>query len=197
MSAGEFIPLAEQMGLLPELSTWVLEEVNVSVRHFQHGDVAGTVSRILDETGLYPRYLQLEVTESAALHDVELMSEQFALLRDEGVGLQLDDFGTGYSSLSYLLRYPLDVLKIDRSFVADLHRKEDREAIVKATLAMASSLGLDVVAEGVETEEELHRLVALGCRSAQGYLLGRPMPCEEFEKLLKSGRVPIPRPKAA
>jgi EAL domain-containing protein (putative c-di-GMP-specific phosphodiesterase class I) len=123
------------------------------------------------------------------------MTEQFNLLRDQGVGLQLDDFGTGYSSLSYLLRYPLDVVKIDRSFVAGLHQKEHSRAIVKATLAMAESLDMEVVAEGVETEEELHCLVGLGCRSAQGYLLGRPMPCDEFERLLVSGRVAIPRPQ--
>lgn len=211
LTAGLFIPLAEQMGLLPELSTWVLEEicrhcaqwqaagvptvpisVNVSVRHFQSGDVPGTVARILEESGLDASYLKLEVTESAALHDVDLMSEQFALLRDQGIGLQLDDFGTGYSSLSYLLRYPLDVLKIDRSFVTGLHEKEHSEAIVRATLALAESLGLEVVAEGVETEDELRCLIGLGCRAAQGYLLGRPVPCDEFETVLIAGRVEIP-----
>ncbi len=210
LTAGRFVPLAEQIGLMPELSTWVLEEicrqnarwlaagvpvlpisVNVSVRHFQGGDVPQTVARILDESGLHPRLLHLEVTESAALHDIEMMSKQFEQLRQLGVELQLDDFGTGYSSLSYLTRYPLNVLKIDRSFVTDLQSHGERRAIVSATLAMAESLGLGVIAEGVETVEEFECLIELGCRRAQGFLLGRPMSCEKYERLLESGRVEV------
>jgi diguanylate cyclase (GGDEF)-like protein len=210
LAAGEFIPLAEQIGLMPQLSSWVLEEicrrnaawltaglpvvpisVNVSVRHFQTGEVPRVVGRTLARNGLDPRWLHLEVTESAALHDVDLMTEQFEALRELGVGLQLDDFGTGYSSLSYLMRYPLDALKIDRSFVAGLHFKDESRAIVKATLAMSRSLGLEVIAEGVETEDELGCLLALGCDRAQGYLLGRPMPCADFERILECGRIDL------
>ncbi len=216
LAAGRFIPLAEQLGLMPELSTWVLREicrrnsewlaaglpivpisVNVSARHFGSDDVPGVVAGILGDSRLDPRFLHLEVTESAALHDVELMTAELGRLREMGVLLHLDDFGTGYSSLSYLMRYPLDVLKIDRSFVTGLHEKDQSRAIVKATIAMAESLGMGVIAEGIETEQELGCLVELGCRSAQGFLLGKPMPCDEFEEILKAGRVEVPDTRAA
>ncbi len=216
LSAARFIPLAEQIGLMPQISTWVLEEicrqnsvwqeaglkivpisVNVSARHFRSDDVPGVVAGILRATRLDSRFLHLEVTESAALHDVELMTAELGRLKKMGILLHLDDFGTGYSSLSYLMRYPLDVLKIDRSFVSELHAKDHSRAIVKATIAMADSLGMDVVAEGIETEQELGCLVELGCRSAQGFLLGKPMPCDEFERLLEAGRVAVPGSQAA
>ncbi len=216
MTAGDFIPLAEQIGLMPEVSTWVLQEicrrnaawqqaglpivpisVNVSARHFQRDDVPHVVRKMLSKSELEPRFLHLEVTESAALHDVELMTRHFGRLKELGVLLYLDDFGTGYSSMTYLMRYPLDVLKIDRSFITALHENEQSRAIVKATMAMASSLGLEVVAEGIETESELTCLVELGCRRAQGFLLAKPMPCDEFEPLIHAGRVPVPSTQAA
>ncbi len=216
LSAGEFIPLAEQIGLMPEVSTWVLREicrqnaawkaaglpivpvsVNVSARHFQREDVPNVVSGILREHGLDPRFLHLEVLESTALHDVELMTRNFDRLKELGVCLQLDDFGTGYSSLTYLMRYPIDVLKIDRSFVTRLHEREKSRAIVKATIDIADSLGLDVVAEGIETEQELACLVELGCRKAQGFLLAKPMPCDRFVRLMRAGRITLAGTQAA
>lgn len=211
LTAASFIPLAERLGMMPDLSVWVIEEccrlnsswaragfaivplsVNVSARHFQGGDVPAVVAAALDRSGLDPRYLHLEITESTALHDVDRMIDQLGAIRALGVGLQLDDFGTGYSSLSYLLRYPLDVLKIDRSFVTDLPDDGQSRAIVKATLAMAKSLGLEVVAEGVETLTQLTCLVDLGCRYFQGFLFAEPMPCAQFEAVLREGRIELP-----
>jgi diguanylate cyclase (GGDEF)-like protein len=211
VEAGRFIPLAEETGLIQVLGHWVLGEVcrqnarwqregfprlpisvNVSVRQFQLSDLASLVEETLAESGLAPEYLQLEITESVAMSETEAASICLAKLRNSGVRIQLDDFGTGFSSLSYLTRYPVDTLKIDRSFVDGVPDKPESVAIIQATLALAGSLELEVIAEGVETEAQLDFLRQNRCRVAQGYLLGRPLPISEFEEVLRKQRVPLP-----
>ena len=142
------------------------------------------MSRVLAETGLPAQSLWLEITEGLLLEDSEGTIETLWALRGLGLRLVLDDFGTGYSSLGYLRRYPIDVLKIDRAFVADLGEAGDGEAaLVAAVAAMARALGIETVAEGVETAGQLARLVALGCDHVQGYHLGRPQPAHAFERV--------------
>ncbi len=208
MMAGRFIPILEQAGLMPELGGWLLDKicrqavdwqsqgletppisVNVSVRQFQSGDVAEVVADTLARTGLSAKSLQLEITESIALHDIGQMIDNLRRCRQLGIKIHLDDFGTGYSSLSYLLKFPVDVLKIDRSFISGVPDDPHSTAIVKATLALAESLGLQVVAEGVETVEQLRFLKDLNCGLAQGFLLGRPVSADETRVLLETGHV--------
>ncbi len=208
--AGGFIPAAEAAGLMPELGRWLMREVcrqnaawraagarrlpvsvNVSGRQFQSGDVAEVVEEALEASGLEPDGLQLEITESIALGNFERISATLFRLQADGVKIHLDDFGTGYSSLSYLLRFPVDVLKIDRSFVAGVPASRHGASIVRATLSLARSLGLAVVAEGVEEPEQLRFLQAEGCAAVQGYLLGRPAPVREFERLMADGGVDL------
>ncbi|MBV8621425.1 MAG: EAL domain-containing protein [Curvibacter sp.] len=202
VSPGEFIPLAEQTGLILPLGQWVLQRacaqlvawaqrpqtrelsisVNVSARQFRHPDFVGLVRRLLDESGAQAQKLQLELTESLLLTDVEDMIAKMTELRMAGVRFSLDDFGTGYSSLSYLKRLPLDQLKIDQSFVRDVLVDPNDAAIVRTVLALAGSLDLAVVAEGVETRGQLEFLRHNGCRGFQGYLFGRPAPIEVLEQ---------------
>jgi diguanylate cyclase (GGDEF)-like protein len=179
MSAGQFIPTLEEAGLMPDLGSWLWEEicrqavewqdaglslkpisVNVSVRQFQAGDVAEIAAAALAKAGLAPDFLQLEITETIAMHETATMIDHLGRCRRLGIRIHLDDFGTGYSSLSYLLQFPVDVLKIDRSFVSGVPDHRHSVAIVKATLALARSLGLQVIAEGVETLEQLRFLRA-------------------------------------
>ena len=195
-----FIPLAEETGLIVPLGAWVLREacrqartwddsfpgrphlavsVNVSARQFQSG-LVGTVAEVLAETGIEPSRLCLEVTESIVMENVESAIETLDDLKALGVMVSIDDFGTGYSSLAYLKRFPLDELKIDRSFVDGLGAKQESTAIVAAIIAMAHALGLSVVAEGVETAEQLERLRMLGCEQVQGYYFSRPLSVEEL-----------------
>ncbi|MDD0815667.1 EAL domain-containing protein [Curvibacter sp. HBC28] len=202
VSPAEFIPLAEQTGLILPLGQWVLEQacaqlvqwaareetrdltlsVNVSARQFRHPDFVRLVLDTLDQTGANPRCLQLELTESLLLTDVEDMIAKMTELRMEGLRFSLDDFGTGYSSLSYLKRLPLDQLKIDQSFVRDVLVDPNDAAIVRTILALAGSLDLAVVAEGVETGGQLDFLRQSGCRAFQGYLFGRPSPVDVLEQ---------------
>ena len=200
----DFIPVAESSGLIVGIGEWVLREsvrqagrwrdafpdraptqvcVNVSTRQFTDG-LVDRVATVLREEQVDPALLALEVTESVALRDIDSAIETMAAFRDLGVSVSIDDFGTGYSSLTYLRRLPLDTLKVDKSFVDGLPDDPESVAIVAATIGMAHALGLDVVAEGVETAEQLVRLRALGCEYAQGYHLGRPMPAEELSGLL-------------
>jgi EAL domain-containing protein (putative c-di-GMP-specific phosphodiesterase class I) len=201
---GHFIPVAEHSGLIVEIGDWVLEEacrqlaewrrlapgppppvnVNVSVRQLDDPHFPARVAAVLDAHRLPPQALALEVTESLLMSRPDQAQVGLEALRDLGVRLVLDDFGTGYSSLSRLSRLPLHTLKVDRSFVAALPRDPADHAIVQAIFSMAATLGLRVVAEGVETEEQLGMLRRLGCDMAQGYLLGRPAPAAEIALLL-------------
>lgn len=196
---GKFIPLAEETGLIVPMGELVLRDacsraktwpgirvsVNVAARQFFDGDLPAVVKQILDHEAQTPEFLELEVTESLAMRDLDHAARMLGRIRDLGVGISLDDFGTGYSSLAYLRRLPIDAIKIDRSFVADLTgRERNNAAIVAAVIDLAHSLDVAAVAEGVETEEQLELLVRQGCDEAQGYFLGKPMPPEDFEKVL-------------
>jgi diguanylate cyclase (GGDEF)-like protein len=199
----EFIPVAEEIGLIEPIGAWVLEQacrqlrvwqqshdirldmsVNVSAVQFTGGDLVEVVQRVLLETGIAPASLKLELTESAVMADAEHALAVFAQLKALGVRVSLDDFGTGYSSLSYLRRLPIDTLKIDRSFVSQLDRFDDKRQIVEVVLMLARALQLDVVAEGVETDAELQLLRDMGSDFVQGYFYYRPLAPEAAEAVL-------------
>jgi EAL domain-containing protein (putative c-di-GMP-specific phosphodiesterase class I) len=203
----EFIPLAEETGLIIPLGERMLRMVcghlaewgkaglpplrvalNISARQFRQDDLPGIVRQALAETGLQGNQLDLELTESMVMHDVENAIATLRDLKQLGVALSLDDFGTGYSSLAYLKRFPIDALKIDRSFVRDIDSEPDDAAIAHAVIAMAHSLGLHVIAEGVENEAQLELLRDYGCDDFQGFLFSRPVPVEEFLLLVQNGR---------
>jgi diguanylate cyclase (GGDEF)-like protein/PAS domain S-box-containing protein len=205
VSPGEFIPLAEETGLILPLGQWILDmaceqlarwstqvgmmhlsiAVNVSARQFHQHDFVNQVMATLARTGAKPNRLKLELTESMLLTDVEAVIVKMKTLKGNGVGFSLDDFGTGYSSLSYLKRLPLDQLKIDQGFVRDILINPDDAAICKMVIALADSLGLTVIAEGVETAAQRDFLAALGCHTYQGYLFGHPLPLAQFEALVQ------------
>jgi EAL domain-containing protein (putative c-di-GMP-specific phosphodiesterase class I) len=199
----DFIPLAEESGLILPIGERVLRSacsqvrewqaaglppirvsVNVSGRQFQHQNPAALVTRVLGETGLAPAHLELEITESTLMKDSDGALATLRALKETGVHLAIDDFGTGYSSLSYLRSFPIDALKVDRSFVRELTTRADDAAIVSAIIAMAHSLKLKVIAEGVEHEQHLEWLYAAKCDEVQGYHISRPVPPESAAKLL-------------
>ena len=202
VSPSEFIPLAEESGLIIEIGEWVLREacaqarawhdcghqifsmsVNVSSRQFKDGAFLDTVRRALSDTGLSPQTLTLELTESLLL-DIEAVTVTLGRLRGLGVRIAIDDFGTGFSSLGYLKHFPLDALKIDQLFIQSLTTDSDDSAITDAIITLAHSLKLQVVAEGVETEQQLAHLREASCDTAQGFLFSEPVPADGFEKLL-------------
>lgn len=199
---GEFIGLAEETGLIAPMGEFVLRQacwqacewlreglqirvsVNLSVYQLRQGKLVSLVRRVLEETGLAPHLLELELTESQLLDSVEHIIATFEQLHELGVKLAIDDFGTGYSSLSYLKRFPVDYVKIDQAFIRGLHEGSQDAAITRAIIVMAQSLGLGVVAEGVETQEQLNFLREQGCDEAQGYLISRPIDACAFKALL-------------
>ncbi len=207
VSPTEFIPLAEESGLILAIGDWVMESacrqlaqwasqpvmahltlaVNVSARQFHQRDFVDQVLGTLERTGANPARLKLELTESLLISNVADVIAKMDALKGRGVGFSLDDFGTGYSSLTYLKRLPLDQLKIDQSFVRDILIDPDDAAIARTVVALAESLGLAVIAEGVETEAQRDFLASLGCRNYQGYLFSRPLPVAEFEALAQPG----------
>jgi diguanylate cyclase (GGDEF)-like protein/PAS domain S-box-containing protein len=208
LDPGEFIQVAEESGLIEPIGRWVQEtacrqilewhelrpderpldvSVNLSARQVSRRDLAGSVSEVLARTGLDPVHLRLEITESVLVEESVSAKATLEALSEIGVRLVLDDFGTGYSSLAYLNRFPLDALKIDRSFVDALGVEQERTAIVEAIIGMARALSLDVVAEGVENEAQLSELRRLGCDYAQGYLFSRALPAEKISGLIAEG----------
>jgi EAL domain-containing protein (putative c-di-GMP-specific phosphodiesterase class I) len=203
--------LAEETGLIVPIGEWVLRtacvqnkawqdaglpklriSVNLSSRQFQEKNLVETVRKVLVETGLEPKYLELELTESM-LQNTDSTAAVLRELHALGVYLSVDDFGTGYSSLNYLKRFPIDNLKIDRSFVRDVTTDPDDAAITDAIISMAHTLGIRVVAEGVETREQLVFLHQHKCDFIQGYYFSKPLPAETFVELLRTGRRLTPR----
>ncbi len=214
-----FIPIAEESGLIVAIGEWVLEEamhaalrwpevragggmpqltVNLSARQVTHPAFCGQLAAVLERTGLPPERLSLEITETVLMEDSGAAMDAIGELKRLGVALVLDDFGTGYSSLSYLNRLPIDVLKLDRSFIAPLREDTGHttSAIVAGVVTMAEALGMTVVAEGVEEPSQVERLRALGCDYAQGFHFARPMSAGELGSLLRGGTLPGPAPKA-
>ena len=206
VSPAQFIPVAEDCGLILPIGNWVLREackqarawvdaglppmtmaVNISAMEFRHEHFLEGVFEVLKETGLGPRLLELELTESVLMKRVEATGSILETFRAKGVRVAVDDFGTGYSSLSYLRKFPIDALKIDQSFVRQITTSPDETSIVTAIISMGRSLGLRVVAEGVETQEELTFLQAHRCDEAQGYYFSRPVAAGQFVKLLETG----------
>ncbi len=161
--------------------------VNLSPKQFSQANLTDGITRILAETGLPPSCLTLEITETTIMESTDVVSAVLAELKQLGTQLAIDDFGTGYSSLSYVHRFPLNSLKIDRSFVREMDEKGDRSEIVRAIVNLAHNLGLDVIAEGVETQSQLDHLTTLGCDYGQGYLFSMPVPAEAATALVTSG----------
>jgi len=198
----DFIPLAEESGLIVEMGEWILREacreaaswpnplqiaVNLSPAQFMHGDLVGLVHSILLETGLAPGRLELEITEGVLIEDFDRGLALLRRLKALGVCVSMDDFGSGYSSLSYLQAFPFDKIKIDRDFVLNLGRNPQSAAIVRAVIGLGHGLEMSIVAEGVETEQQLIFLADQGCDAVQGYLIGRPLPISQYPNLVGRG----------
>ncbi|MEN8106725.1 MAG: EAL domain-containing protein [Pseudomonadota bacterium] len=200
-----FVPIAEEYGLIVPISEWVIHEacrqaqtwqtmysdpinmsINVSAVHFNGQELESLIARTLQRSGLNPNSLELELTETGILHDPELAIATMKAFKDMGVKISLDDFGTGYSSLSYVMNLPIDKLKIDRSFILNMEKDKRGSAIVSAIIAMAHTLGLTVIAEGVETKSHLQLLKTMHCDMIQGFYIAHAMPASEFEDFLDS-----------
>ena len=199
VSPAEFMPVVNTSSISERIAGWVLETacrqariwelaghnvrigVNLSPSQLQSGDLATSVAEVLDVTGLTPSLLELELTEDILLLDEQRVLDTFLTIQELGVRVVFDDFGTGYASLSYLKKFPLDGLKIDRSFVLDLRADSDDAAIVSSTVGLSKKLGLSVIAEGIENRATADLLVSMGCEEGQGYFFGRPMPAQAFE----------------
>lgn len=209
-----FIPIAEETDYICDIGLWVLEtacrqlaawqlagrqlylSINVSVRQIPDALPVGKIMEVLKRYGLTPGSLALEITEGVLLSDIDRGVNWLKEVRDAGFRVYIDDFGTGYSSLSYLKRFPIDVVKVDKSFIAEMDEKANDRALVQAIIAMSHALGLQVVAEGVESEGQIALLRQMGCRYGQGYFFSRPIPANEFDLLKQSGIYP-PAPNAS
>lgn len=202
----EFIPVSEQTGFIVPLTLWILRascrqmvewqrknpahknlvvSVNLSGKHFAQKNLVEQIKSVLTETGINPACLKLELTESAVMENAESVITMMRQIRELGIQLSIDDFGTGYSSLSYLHRFPINTLKVDRSFVSTMEDGSENGEIVRTVIALAKTLRLNVIAEGIETIHQLHQLCILGCEYGQGYLFSRPVPAEDAEKLIQ------------
>ena len=205
VSPGEFIPISEDTNLIIPMTLWMLRHtceqmvqwqarspfnksmflsVNLSGKHFAQKDMVNQIRRILNDTGIDPSTLKLEITESAVMENAETAISMLQQLKTLGVQLSIDDFGTGYSSLSYLHRFPIDTLKVDRSFVSSMEEGTENGEIVRTVISLAKTLGLDVVAEGIETVHQLHQLRILDCEYGQGYLFSKPVPVGEANSMI-------------
>src|SRR6185437_4660537 len=200
LAPGEFMPVVNTSSISEPIAAWVLETacrqaraweqaghllrvgVNLSPSQLHSGDLARSIAAVLAATGLTPSLLELEVTEDILLLDEKSVLKTFQRIQELGVRIVFDDFGTGYASLSYLKKFPLDGLKIDRSFVSDLIANSDDAAIVSSTIGLSKQLGLSVIAEGIENRPTVDLLAIMGCEEGQGYYFGRPLPVDELER---------------
>jgi EAL domain-containing protein (putative c-di-GMP-specific phosphodiesterase class I) len=195
----DFIPLAEESGLIVEMGEWIMREacreaaswpmplqiaVNLSPAQFMHGDMVSLLHSILLETGLSPGRLELEITEGVLIEDFDRGLALLRRLKALGIRISMDDFGSGYSSLSYLQAFPFDKIKVDRAFVMNLGRNHQSAAIVRAVIGLGHGLEMSIVAEGVETQEQLSFLSDEGCDAVQGYFIGRPQPIGQYAALV-------------
>jgi diguanylate cyclase (GGDEF)-like protein len=199
----DFIPLAEETGLIVPLGIWILEKachqlaeymkdlppdmplvvgVNISVKQLMNGDLLSEIQRILNESGIDPKRLKLEITESMMMRNADTVIPMFKKIKDIGVGLAIDDFGTGYSSLSYLHEFPFDTLKIDRSFICNIGTNGDKHTkIIQTIMGLAWNLNMDVVAEGIESELQINKLKGMKCRNGQGFYLSKPLKADQVK----------------
>lgn len=202
---GDFVSFAEESGLIVRIGEWVLKTactqiktwhdkglppirvaVNISARQFQSKDFVESVMHLLEEINLKPKYLELEITENIIIHDDDhTIIHTIHRLKKLGVQIALDDFGTGYSSISYLKKIPIDRIKIDRTYIKNINTNSDDAAIVRAIIALATSLNLQVLAEGVESLKQLKMLLSQECKEVQGFYFSEPLPAEETEKFLR------------
>jgi len=206
LGPNEFIEIAEDTGVIVDMGSWVIEQackaarifraehsesfqvaLNISPRQFRDPNLITTIRRCLREANLPPEALEIEITETMLMQDIEAATQTVQRLHDIGTSLAIDDFGTGYSSLMYLKKFPIDTVKVDRSFVMDIPVSEDDMAITSAVIAMAHQLKMSVVAEGVETHAQRDFLVEHDCEYAQGYLFGKPLPMDKIRDLLTCG----------